>query len=442
MIEKFRRIPYYGSIALLAYMPFHIFLSQWLSTLTGGLEAWKLSKDCFLAIVTVFAVCLVLWQRRASRLFVLLLGLSVLYALFHIALWATHPDIYRDSALLGLIYNNRLCCFLLLGLSTALLWPERLKQVRWLRVVLGLSTLVALLGVVQWFLPTDFLTHFGYSIERGARPAFLIDDQAGYMRIMSTLREPNVLGAYLIVPIAALAALLCRVKDANKRMVLAGMAGLHGLALLMTQSRSAWLGALLAVGLVLWLQHPAKVRVFAKRFGLYAIALLVLSGAGLFAARNTTFVTSYITHANKNEQVADLDSNDYHIEFIKRGLRGIAHNPLGHGPGTAGLASIQNPAGSFLTENYYIQIGYEIGILGLLVFLALHVVVYRRLWRQKTSTIGAVLLASFWAYVLTNMLLHTWSNEAVAAQWWLLAGIVLGLGDLRNKKIAKERSAA
>jgi O-antigen ligase len=255
----------------------------------------------------------------------------------------------------------------------------------------------------------------------------LIDDKAGYMRVMSTLREPNVLGAYLILPITALAVLLLKTKDYNKRLVLSGMAGLHGLALLMTQSRSAWLGTGVALTVVAWLQYPAKVRVFVKRFGLYLAALVMLLAAGLYMARDSDFVATYITHSSKNEQVADLDSNDYHIEFVKRGLNGIIDEPLGHGPGTAGLASIQNPEGSFLTENYYIQVGYEIGLLGLVIFIAIQVLVYRSLWRARNEPLAVVLLASFWAYLLTNMLLHTWSNEAVAAQWWLLAGVVIGL---------------
>ncbi|MBX6334876.1 hypothetical protein IRY61_06100, partial [Candidatus Saccharibacteria bacterium] len=73
----------------------------------------------------------------------------------------------------------------------------------------------------------------------------------------------------------------------------------------------------------------------------------------------------------------------------------------------------------------YIQIGYEVGVIGLAIFIALNVFVYIRLWRQGND-LARVLCAGFWAYVLTNMLLHTWSNEAVAAQWWLLAGALLG----------------
>lgn len=70
------------------------------------------------------------------------------------------------------------------------------------------------------------------------------------------------------------------------------------------------------------------------------------------------------------------------------------------------------------------QIGYEVGLLGLAVFIGLNAYAYV-LIRRAHGVWGVVLLASFWAYVVTNMLLHTWSNEAVAAQWWILAGVVM-----------------
>lgn len=148
--------------------------------------------------------------------------------------------------------------------------------------------------------------------------------------------------------------------------------------------------------------------------------------------RDQYVVQNVLIHSDENT-TSQMDSNAHHIEFAKRGLRGIWREPLGHGPGTAGIVSIQNPRGGMLIENYYIQIGYEVGVLGLLVFIAIHVLVYRRLLKAHTP-LTICLLASFWGYVVVNMLLHAWTNEAVAAQWWLLAGIGTGLPIIRTKK--------
>jgi O-antigen ligase len=196
------------------------------------------------------------------------------------------------------------------------------------------------------------------------------------------------------------------------------------LAIFLTFSRSGWLGAALALVLVFGWQYRESVLRIVRRFWIAGAVVLLLGTTVAFTQRNTPFVQGYISHTSND---GDLSSNDYHWLFIKQGLEGIVDRPLGHGPGTAGLASIQNPHGSFLTENYYIQIGYEVGILGLAIFIAINSLLYVLLWQRRTELWPAVLLATFWSYVLINMLLHIWSNEAVACQWWLLAGLVLGM---------------
>jgi hypothetical protein len=426
MKQNIRRAPYYASIFFLAYMPFHIFLSQWLSTLTGGLNAWKLAKDVLLALVTLFAVCLVWQQRRSTRLFNILVGLTAVYGALHLALWALHTDVYRDSALLGLAYNLRVFCFVVLGYAAALFKPGGIDKRFMLKLVLGVSTVVAALGIAQYFLPKDFLTHFGYSLQRGVRPAFFIDDRPNLPRIMSTLRDPNSLGAYLVVPITALSVLLIQVKNVHKRMLVAGILGLQLLALFLTFSRSAWLAAVISVVLVLLLQYRAWLLAMGKRYWPALLVLVLLFAGGLFVGRHSYFIHGLLSH-NTGKPQAQYDSNGFHREFAKRGLEGIVHQPFGHGPGTAGLASIQNPKGSFLTENYYLQIGYEVGVLGLLLFVGMQALLYVKLWHVRHERLAAVLLASFWAYVITSMLLHTWSNEAIAAQWWILAGLLLAV---------------
>lgn len=425
-MQMMRPIPLLASRLFLVYMPFHMFLSQSLSLATGGLDLWKIGKDVLLIAVVLFTICLVLVQGRANKIFRVMVGFAAAYGMMHLILWAVNPDIYNRSAILGTVYNMRLPLFLILGYGSVLLVPKFVFS-SVIKLVLGVSSVVAALGVVQFFLPQDLLTHMGYGIERGARATFLIDDKSGLLRIMSTLREPNALGAYLVLPIALLASLLLRIKDAPRRYLLGGALGLHLLALFLTFSRSSWLAAVLVVVLVGAWQFRTGLRQVLRRFWPVMVTGVLVLGIGLFSVRHTHFFQQYIIHSDPSEQVQDLDSNDYHWLFIKQGVEGIIDRPLGHGPGTAGLASIQNPEGSFLTENYYVQIGYELGVAGLALFVLLHIWLYRELWRRRGLWTPAV-LAAFWAYVLTNMLLHTWSNEAVAAQWWILAGMLLAAG--------------
>ncbi|HSX36478.1 MAG TPA: O-antigen ligase family protein [Patescibacteria group bacterium] len=439
-MQQTRKVPLWGALALLIYMPLHVFLAQSLSLLTGGLSAWKIAKDLLAAAVTLFAVCLVMRNRKGSKLLNITLVLTAIYIALHFILWAFYPTIYRPSAELGIIYNNRLLAYVVLGLCAGLLLDNRdkLRPETLLKVLLGISTLVAALGVVQYFLPHDILTHVGYSVQRGTVPAFYIDSNTEFPRVMSTLRDPNSLGAYLILPLTALTALMLKAWTNKRRLSqLVGLSAIHWAALFLTFARSAWLAALLSVGLVVFWQYRAVIARTTKRYWPVLVVALAIIGVGAFAFRNSFIAKSVVTHSTGVPKAAH-DSNGFHLAFAERGLEGIVRNPFGHGPGTAGLASIQNPHGSFLTENYYIQIGYEVGVLGLLVFIAINVVLYRALWQRRELVMAQVLLASFWGYVVCNMLLQMWSNEAVAAQWWITTGLVLAAlrtpGNPKSKK--------
>ena len=389
-----------------------------------------------MAMVSLFVICSVWASGRATKTFKVLLGISATYGLLHVLLWAIHPDIYRQSAFVGLTYNLRLPAFLMLGYGAALLKPNLLERRTVSKLVLLVAAIVAALGVLQYFLPKDILTHFGYSLERGVKPNFFIDDNPLFPRIMSTLRDPNSLGAYLIMPIALAIAWCLRLQNVRNRIVFGGFVLLAVVAEFLTYSRSALAMALLAIVLVAWWHYREASLRFAKRFWPLLIALVLVVGVLGYTQRHNKQISGVVTHAT-DKQVGAYDSNDYHIIFIKRGLNGIVHNPFGHGPGTAGLASIQSPKGSFLTENYYIQIGYEVGVLGLALFVALNVLVWKLLWQSRRSLLAIALLASAVAYVGMNMLLHTWSNEAVACQWWLLAGMVIAVGESYPKKSQK-----
>ncbi len=368
----------------------------------------------------MFTICLVWGKRKGSKEFNLLVFLSSGYVLLHFVLWAFHSSLSCDSALLGIIYNGRVLGFLILGLGAGLLLrPQKVNFVLVTRIILGVSTVVALFGVAQYFLPKDLMEHFGYSTARGVKPTFFIDDNQLFPRIMSTLRDPNSLGAYLIVPLTALACLFLKARNTARYCLYGGLMLLHGLAIYLTFSRSAWIGAVLALGFLLWWQTRGILLSLLRRWWPVAACLAVLAVGGLFSLRNT----GVISHTTK-AQVGEYSSNEYHWNYIKAGALGIWHNPLGHGPGTAGLASIKNQQGGLLTENYYLQVGYEVGVAGLLLFVAVNVLVCIYIWRCKNMW-TPVLLASFLGYVFINILLHSWSNEAVAAQWWILAGLTL-----------------
>ncbi len=424
-------------IALLAYMPFHIFWSQWLSLATGGLSGWKIAKDIFAFLVLIISLGL-MSRRQKPPLYVKLLLLAITYGLLHLLVYSLNRDTTWQVAGLATVYNTRLFWFLLIGMAVAYLMPKQIDQTKLMKIVLVVSTIVCVFGVAQYLLPKDLLTHFGYSVERGVKPIFFIDDKPDLPRVMSTLRDPNSLGAFLLVPLTIITLfLLQKWQNKNARTLLLGLFGLHILTLLLTFSRAAWAGAIIALSLALGLKFKSQIIKTTRRFWPFLALGLVTIIAGAFLLRDQYFIQNVIFHSDETT-TAQLDSNDLHVEFIKKGVGGIQNKPLGHGPGTAGIVSIQNKNGSYLTENYYVQIAHEVGIAGLVLFMALLAIVLWTLYRKEPGILEVALLATSIAYALMALLMHLWTNEAVAAQWWLLAGFCLGASTItRSGKVQK-----
>lgn len=425
-----------GVYALLAYMPFHIFLSQWLSSVTGGLDAWKVGKDVLTMALVLLCLGLVLAKRLShKKLFLVLSAVSVLYLLLHIGLYFARQDTTQDVGALATVYNNRVLWYLLIGLAAALIAPKDISLAKLTRLVLVASTIVCLVGVAQYHLPKDIMTHFGYSVERGVRPAYFIDDKPDLPRIMSTIRDPNSLGAFLVLPILLIIQRLLDKARKSQRLLNGGLLLLHGLTLFLTFSRGAWAAlavSLAALALTRYRQQLASL--LKKSWPWLTAGIIVLLGA-VYMLRDEYVVQNIIFHSDEST-TAELDSNELHADFIAKGVNGIKEDPLGHGPGTAGIVSIQNQTGGLLTENYFVQIGYEVGIAGLLLFLAALTFVYKKLLNAPRFELAIGLVAAFWGFLIMSMISHLWTNEVIAVSWWLPAGVVIGLG-LQNRTKVK-----
>lgn len=418
----------YIFLGLLAYMPLHILLSTWLGTSFGVLEFAKVAKDGVLVFGFLLTLAISVRQKWLKPLLHdKLVWLIAAYAALTVLL-ALFKSTDQDAEVLGVVYNTRFLLFFLYGALLARLFPVKRLQSLAVRTVLWTGVVVVLFGILQFFvLPNDTLTHVGYSRSNGVLPAFFIDDKPDLERVMSTVRDPNSLGSYLIIVITLLLGVFTYAKSRRQQQLFVVYILLAGLCLWLTFSRGALIGLIAAVGTFLalgdnWLrravvQHRNKI-IAATVIG----ALVVLSG--LFVARDTYLVQNIIFHADQS--TVQEDPNELRIRFWQESVIAIGLVPEGTGPGTAGLASIRNDKqGTILNENYYLQIGTEVGLVGLALFLAILFVVGRRLYRLRASPFALAIFASFVGLALTNLLVHIWSNEAVAYTWWGLAALAL-----------------
>jgi hypothetical protein len=442
-MQKRPLIPY--SLFLIAmsfaiYMPLHVLIVQSASLLTGGLEVWKAAKD----VLLVALVPLLLWVAYKNNIFRgvykwhFLVGSA--YVMLHLLFVLFDGNDDTGSAIVGSVYNSRLLGFMLLGLAVGSLIDGE-KYLKWLLTAAVLvATAVALFGVLQYFLPPDLLTHVGYSVERGVKPLFFIDDKPDLPRVMSTLKDPNSLGAYLIVPILLTGYALFK-KQVNEKLfarpfrrgTLALMLGLQLCALLLTFSRGALIGLGLSTVTILYIVTGQRLWVFVKKHLFHFVAILILLSSFSYLFWNSYTFQNIVFHADQSTVLAD--PNELRVSLTQQAVDDILEQPLGHGPGTAGLVSIRNPQGGLLTENYYLQIAYEVGWLGLALFVAIiSIIIYQLSFMARKTPLAAVLFSSLIGYLFYSLLIHLWSNEAVALQWWLLTGIAFGTTIPRIKR--------
>jgi len=430
--DKISYILFVFSCLLIVYMPLHVLIAQSTSLVTGGLEVWKAAKDVL--IVVLVPLLLFLSYRRGlfqNKTFRWLMILGGLYTLLHglFVVFDGGDDTY--SAIVGSVYNTRLLGYLLLGyLVGSARQGKRYLQYLLTATVL-IASLVALFGVAQYFLPSDLLTHVGYSLERGVKPLFFIDDKPDLPRVMSTLKDPNSLGAYLILPILLTGYAFMKKSVNNsvfahpfRREVLGGMLGVQILALLLTFSRGALLGLLFSAVILLCIVKGKQILTLSKQFWYIPVVSIIILVSLFVTFQNSYFVQNVIFHADESTVLEN--PNELRITFLRQTTEKVAEEPLGYGPGSAGLVAISNPKGGVLTENYYLQIAYEVGWLGLAIFIAILGLLATNMYKMRNNPVAVVLLSSLVGCLFYSLLIHLWSNEAISLQWWLLTGVTLG----------------
>lgn len=424
----------YGIALILVLIPFHAFLTVWASTLLGHYTLLRLWKELLLIPLLLCAIWLA-WRERTLRqqvlqtwLFRLIIGYVILLVGLGFVALKEH-NVNLAALYEGLIVDLRLMAIFFIAWVAASYSPW-LKD-HWRKLVLVPAAIVVAFGLLQAFvLPANFLTHFGYN-SATILPFATVDQNSLFIRVQSTLRGSDPLGAYLVLVIVAITAVVARLLLKRQKVmnesyrkalpwVLFGIAAV--VVLYFTYSRSAYIGALLAVAGVVWLSMPSRA---VRRWLIIAfVVICVLFGGAVFALRhNPTFEDTFF-HTSQLSKSAH-SSNHNHTAAIETGFHDMVHQPFGLGPGTAGPASEHNILAARISENYFLQIGQEAGWLGLALFIAINVLIAKVLWnkRQDQDQLAMVMLVGLVALSFVNLLLHAWADDTLAYVWWGLAGV-------------------
>src|SRR5581483_3236127 len=163
------------------------------------------------------------------------------------------------------------------------------------------------------------------------------------------------------------------------------------IVLLFTYSRSAWIGTILSVALLCYgaLRYDA-----ARRWIMIGVAIVVVvAGSAFLVLRNNNTVQNTLFHTSSTSRSPE-SSNAVRTQALESGAKSLITEPFGRGPGTAGPASFRNNAPPRIAENYYIQVGQEVGIIGLVIFIGINLLVGYRLWQRQNDLLAQVLFVS------------------------------------------------
>lgn len=420
-------------LIILLLMPFHEFLTTWLASNFGHIYLFRIWKEIVLLLISPIIIYLALTNKNLKKWLLKdkLIRLILLFTVIAIILGVVgyyQKRVNLSALAAGAIIDLRL--FLIFLFSLVITYYSDFFKKYWKQILIYPALAVIAFGIAQLFLPIDFLRHFGYG--PNTIPAFqTVDQQLGLHRIQSTLRGANPFGTYLIL--IAPIFIFFSTRDRIVRIV-SSLISL--IAMFFTYSRSAYIGLAITIGIIFYYlkfeNNPFFIK-YKKVVYYLIIGVVILAIAGLLAFRNNPTFDNIFFHTNKYSK-ASTSSNSVRLSDLKTNSMNMIDNPLGQGLGVAGPASVHNNHPAMIAENFYIQIGQETGVLGLIIFLAINIIVGYRLFVQRRDPLSLFLLASLVGISAVNMVSHAWADDTLSLIWWALAGVAL------SPKLAKSKA--
>jgi O-antigen ligase/tetratricopeptide (TPR) repeat protein len=396
------------------------------------------------AVTIVLLVLLTWWAVRVHRARTRTLPPDVAVALGVVALWsmvctltAVDPRAAffgADSSVMG--FASYACSFVVFALAAT--WFDRLASIeRYLQVIVGLVAIVAVYAIGQYYSVWASLYAGDAQIDGVARVV---------SRPAATIGHPVALGAILgmMLPFAATFASDAPARSGAVCWTL--VAAILGAALLVTQSRGAWIGS--ACGAILWfrlraaglgvsaLPHRTRQRLIAT---VAIVVAIVIGLAAVEAARGGGLSRRFASLAALHEDASLLNR----FPLYRAALRMIEERPLvGGGLDTFSMlypryrerepASTPADVMPNAPHNGYLQLATETGLPGLAAYAYLLAIVFRRLLSTGRATgvarqasLATACAASISVFLIQD--LTGWSQLALHTSFWLVLGVAVAV---------------
>ncbi len=195
--------------------------------------------------------------------------------------------------------------------------------------------------------------------------------------------------------------------------------GFMGVAVLLTQSRTGFLGMGFAAGIMVWkLGRKNRIKVFLVA-AVFGFAILLFA-PGNYGVRILSIFDSNLDPVGSSSERSDL---------LKRSLVVSIRNPQGVGIGNSPSFGYRN----LQTHNSFTQVSSELGIIGIVIYIAILICPLRKLSKieklaskqkqfRSYQILSVGMQASICGYMITSFF------ASVAYQWYMYYAIILAVG--------------
>lgn len=230
-------------------------------------------------------------------------------------------------------------------------------------------------------------------------------------RFQGTFSGPNQAAANILLALTV-GLTLFKHKFLNRRtLIIFSLISLT--ALFFTFSRSSWLAIILASFVSVILTYRQNL-------------LKIVSSLSL-----GIIITGIFTLILIPEKILRFESNNERVMLIKDGLTEFMNAPiLGQGMGFAGPASHfgNNP---IITENWFIQVAINYGLVGLILFIVLYFIVLKNLYLKKEFYFVSLMIG----LLIPLNLLHYFEDSSFVYSLFFILGLILSSSQKVTKLI-------